>query len=293
MRIGFIGLGAMGGPMARNLLAAGFPVTGYDVVENARQALEKAGGHAAASPAECVAGADIIILMVINADQADSLLFDETVIRAMSPGAIVVTSLTQPPARAAAQAANLESHGIVMLDAPVSGGTAGAKAATLTIMASGPEDAWHKARPVFDSLGKNFFWFGADAGKGSVAKAVNQLLAGVHLAAAAEAMMMAENAGLPLETIHRMISVSAGNSWMWEDRGPRMLQSDPQVTSAVEIFVKDLGIVLAGGNDARIALPLAAAARQMFLAASGLGHGLEDDSQVLKAYRALNGGKNG
>jgi L-threonate 2-dehydrogenase len=124
---------------------------------------------------------------------------------------------------------------------------------------------------------------------GSTAKMINQLLCGVHIAAAAEAMHMAERAGVSTATMHDIISVSAGNSWMWGDRGPRMMQDEPAVTSAVDIFVKDLGIVLGESRALKAGLPLTAAAMQMFLAASGLGHGAADDSQVIRAYRALNG----
>jgi 3-hydroxyisobutyrate dehydrogenase len=156
-------------------------------------------------------------------------------------------------------------------------------------MASGAEAALARARPVFEAVGKRIFDVGREPGMGSTAKMINQLLCGVHIAAAAEAMHVAERAGVSLETMHEIISVSAGNSWMWGDRGPRMMQDDPPVTSAVDIFVKDLGIVLDQGKLARQGLPLAAAAMQMFLAASGLGHGGADDSQVIRAYRALNG----
>jgi 3-hydroxyisobutyrate dehydrogenase len=142
---------------------------------------------------------------------------------------------------------------------------------------------------VFESVAKRIFHVGTDAGLGSTAKMINQLLCGVHIAAAAEAMHVAERAGVPLATMHEIISVSAGNSWMWGDRGPRMMAADPPVTSAVDIFVKDLGIVLDQGKLARQGLPLASAAMQMFLAASGLGHGAADDSQVIRAYRAMNG----
>jgi 3-hydroxyisobutyrate dehydrogenase len=179
--------------------------------------------------------------------------------------------------------------GLAMLDAPVSGGIKGAQAGTLTVMCSGSEAAIARAQPVLQAVGQRIFDVGREAGLGSTAKMVNQLLCGVHIAAAAEAMHVAERAGLSLATMHGIISVSAGNSWMWGDRGPRMMQDDPPVTSAVDIFVKDLGIVLDQGRLARQGLPLSAAAMQMFLAASGLGHGGADDSQVIRAYRALNG----
>jgi putative dehydrogenase len=172
----------------------------------------------------------------------------------------------------------------------VSGGLKGAVAGTLTIMVSGDPVATERARPALNAVGTRIFDVGRAAGLGSTAKMINQLLCGVHLAAAAEAMHVAERAGVPLATMHEIISVSAGMSWMWGDRGPRMMQVDPPVTSAVDIFVKDLGIVLDQGRQARQGLPLAAAAMQMFLAASGLGHGKADDSQVIRAYRALNGG---
>jgi len=146
-----------------------------------------------------------------------------------------------------------------------------------------------RARPVLDAMGQRVFDCGRTIGLGSTAKMVNQLLCGVHIAAAAEALHLAERAGMDPAKMLEIIGVSAGNSWMFGDRGPRMLQADPAVTSAVDIFVKDLGIVLGEGRALKAGLPLSAAAMQMFLAASGLGHGADDDSQVIRAYRALNG----
>jgi L-threonate 2-dehydrogenase len=290
MKIGFIGLGAMGAPMAARLVAAGHEVRGFDVRPAAIQALVAQGGQAAASAQAAAGGADVLWLMVVNGEQADSVLFgDGAAAAALPAGALVVAACTQAPAQAQALAARVAATGLVMLDAPVSGGVAGAKAAALTIMCSGPDAAMAHVRPVFEAVAKRIFHVGNEAGLGSTAKMINQLLCGVHIAAAAEAMHVAERAGLPLAAIHEIISVSAGNSWMWGDRGPRMTQDDPPVASAVDIFVKDLGIVLDHGKRARQGLPLASAAMQMFLAASGLGHGTADDSQVIRAYRAMNG----
>jgi putative dehydrogenase len=290
MRIGFIGLGAMGAPMAARLVGAGHEVRGFDVRPAAVEALVAQGGQAAASARDAARGAELLWLMVVNGDQAEALLYGEAAAAAALPaGALVVAACTQAPAQAQALAARLVGGGHVMLDAPVSGGVAGAKAAALTIMCSGPEAAVARAQPVFEAVAKRIFHVGTEAGLGSTAKMINQLLCGVHIAAAAEAMHVAERAGVPLAMMHEIISVSAGNSWMWGDRGPRMMQDDPPVTSAVDIFVKDLGIVLDQGKRARQGLPLAAAAMQMFLAASGQGHGAADDSQVIRAYRALNG----
>jgi putative dehydrogenase len=290
MKVGFIGLGAMGAPMAARLVAAGHEVRGFDVRPAAIQALVAQGGDAAASAREAASGADLLWLMVVNGEQAEAVLFGDAAATAALPaGALVVAACTQAPAQAQALAARVAVAGQVMLDAPVSGGVAGAKAAALTIMCSGPDAAMARVRPVFEAVAKRIFHVGTEAGLGSTAKMINQLLCGVHIAAAAEAMHVAERAGVPLATMHEIISVSAGNSWMWGDRGPRMMQDDPPVTSAVDIFVKDLGIVLDQGKRARQGLPLASAAMQMFLAASGLGHGAADDSQVIRAYRALNG----
>ena len=289
MRIGFIGLGAMGAPMAARIVGAGHEVHGFDVRTAAVEALVARGGRGAASAREAAAGADLLWLMVVSSDQAESVLFGDGAAAAAARGAVVVAACTQPPARAQQLAARVKEAGLVMLDAPVSGGVVGAQAGTLAIMCSGPEAAVATARPALDAVARHVFHVGSEAGLGSTAKMINQLLCGVHIAAAAEAMTMAERAGVPLATMHEIISVSAGNSWIWGDRGPRMMQDDPPVASAVDIFVKDLGIVLDQARRTKQGLPVATAAMQMFLAASGLGHGAADDSQVIRAYRALNG----
>jgi 3-hydroxyisobutyrate dehydrogenase len=289
MRIAFIGLGAMGAPMALNLVKAGHTVCGFDVRAGAGQALVQAGGTSAASAAEAARDAEVYWLMVVSGEQAENVLFEGGAAQALPKGAIVVAACTQPPALARKTSDRLAAMGLAMLDAPVSGGIKGALVGALTIMVSGDIDVLERARPVLDAVGHRIFDVGREAGLGSTAKMINQLLCGVHIAAAAEAMHVAERAGVSLQTMHDIISVSAGNSWMWGDRGPRMMMEDPPVTSAVDIFVKDLGIVLDQGKLMRQGLPLASAAMQMFLAASGLGHGKADDSQVLRAYRAMNG----
>ena len=289
MKIGFVGLGAMGGPMALNLAKAGHEVRGFDVREGATAGLVAAGGQAAASAADCARGAELLWLMVVSGDQAESVLFDSGAAAALPKGAIVVAACTQAPAQAKRTAERLAAMGLAMLDAPVSGGIKGATAGALTIMVSGDAAVQARAKPVLDAVGQKIFDIGREAGLGSTAKMINQLLCGVHIAAAAEAMHVAERAGVPTQTMYDIISVSAGHSWMFGDRVPRMMQDEPAVASAVDIFVKDLGIVLDQGKLARQGLPLASAAMQMFLAASGLGHGKADDSQVIRVYRALNG----
>lgn len=287
--IAFIGLGAMGRPMARRLVEAQHRVTGFDLNPEALAYLESKGGHAASSAADAARGAEALVLMVVNADQAEAALFAGGALDALAPGAQVILMATCPPARVEAIAQRVEATGRVFIDAPVSGGVVGAEAGTLTIMAAAQPDAFETARPILASMGQRLFHVGERAGQGAAVKTINQLLCGVHIAVAAEAFAMAEKAGVDTALMLDILSQSAAGSWMLANRGPRMLEGEPAVTSAVDIFVKDLGIVMDAGRAAHVALPLAAAAHQMFLAASGAGHGKADDSQVIRAYRALNG----
>lgn len=286
--IAFVGLGAMGAPMAENLVKRQFRVTGFDMRESAREALVAVGGHGAASAAEAAVGAEALVLMVVNAAQARSVLFEAGALDALAPGAVIMLMATCPPGEVEAIAAEVVKSGRHFVDSPVSGGVVGARAATLTIMVGAPDDSFSLAKPVLDTMGDKVFHVGKRAGQGAVVKTVNQLLCGVHIAAAAEALSLAEKAGVDGRVLFEIMGGSAASSWMLRDRGPRMHEPDPAVTSAVDIFVKDLSIVLDAGRAAKTALPLAAAAHQMFLATSGLGHGARDDSQVVRAYRALN-----
>jgi L-threonate 2-dehydrogenase len=287
--VGFIGLGAMGLPMAKNLLAQGFAVRGFDLSPAALDALERAGGVRASSAAEAADGAEVLVLMVVSAAQADAVLFADGGLDALAPDGVVVLMATCPPGAVEAIAARVEDAGRRFVDAPVSGGVVGASAATLTIMAAGPEAAFAAARPVLEALGDKLFHVGLRPGQGATVKTVNQLLCGVHIAVVAEAFALAAKVGLDLRILLEIMSDSSASSWMLRDRGPRMLAAEPEVTSAVDIFVKDLGIVLEAGRETGAALPLAAVAHQMFLAASGRGEGAADDSQVIRTYLAMNG----
>ncbi|PVE23583.1 NAD(P)-dependent oxidoreductase [Microvirga sp. KLBC 81] len=290
-RVAFVGLGAMGLPMATNLLARGFIVSGYDLSSKALDSLESSGGHRAGSAAEAATEADVLILMVVNAAQAEAVLFEGGALDALRTDGVVALMATCPPAAVEAIGERVREAGRRMIDSPVSGGVAGAKAATLTIMAAGTRDTFDRVKPVFDALGDKVFHVGERLGQGAMVKTVNQLLCGVHIAVVAEAFALATKVGVDLKILLEIMSGSAASSWMLKDRGPRMLEPDPEVTSAVDIFVKDLGIVLDAGRDTKAALPLAAAAHQMFLAASGRGEGAADDSQVIRSYLTLNGSK--
>jgi len=288
-KIGFIGLGAMGAPMAANLLARGFAVRGFDLQRPALDALRANGGTPVTSAREAAAGAEILILMVVDAAQAETVLFADGAAGALPEGGTVLLMATCPPGAVEALAARVEAAGRRFVDAPVSGGTAGAAAATLTVIAAAPEAAFAAVRPVLEALGDKVFHVGRRPGQGAMVKSVNQLLCGVHLAVLAEALSLARKVGIELDVILEIMGGSSASSWMLQDRGPRMVQADPPVSSAVDIFVKDLGIVLEAGRGAKAALPLAALAHQLFLATSGRGAGKADDSQVIRTYDTMNG----
>lgn len=284
-----IGLGSMGMGMARNILAAGMELRGFDLSEAARARFAEAGGIACANVAETATGCDLLLVMVVNAAQARAVLFDSGAAGALAPGAVVILCSTVAPSEARSLGTDLADMGHMLLDAPVSGGQVGAEAGTLTIMASGAPEAFDRAGPVLEAIAGKVHRLGDEPGMGATYKVVHQLAAGVHIAAAAELLALGAKAGCDPQTLFEIVMQSAGQSWMLGDRGPRMMMEDPPCTSSVDIFVKDVGLVLQTGREAGVALPLAAVAHQMFLGASAMGHGAEDDSQVLRAYEALMG----
>lgn len=289
-RIGFIGLGAMGLPMATNLVRAGCRVRGFDVVPAARDAFAAAGGQAVASPAEAAAEADVVHIVVATAAQVEAVLDGPDAALARLPArAAVALHSTVPPSFARALGQRLAAAGHPFLDAPVSGGQIGAVEGKLVVMASGPAEAFAAARASLAAMAQRVFELGEAPGIGSTVKMINQHLAGVHIVAACEAMALGVRAGADAATLFQIISMSAGRSWMFENRVPHVLARDFTPLSAVEIFVKDLGIVLDTGRELRFPLPIAAAAHQQFLAAAAAGHGREDDSAVVKVYEHLAG----
>ena len=285
MQLGVIGLGSMGSGMARAAAAAGMAVQGYDLHPTTID-----GVMAAASPAKAAEGADILLVMVVDARQlGDALFGKDGALAALPKGAVVVASATIPAADAERIGQKVEAEGRLYLDAPVSGGAAKAASGELTFMASGSEAAFAKAAPLLDACAATVFRLGPAIGVGSTVKTVHQLLAGVHIAAAAEAMALGARAGADPRQLFEVITHAAGNSWMFENRVPHMLERDFTPRSAVEIFVKDLGLVLDTGRTLRFPLPLAASAHQQFLAAAAAGFGAEDDAAVVKVYERLAG----
>ena len=283
--VAFIGLGSMGLGMAKNLLKHGHKVIGVDPSAAARDAFAAAGGSVAASCADAAAKADVVVVAVVNAQQVDMVLYgDNGAVSSLRKGGLVMQCATVPPAFAKSLGERLARSGHELLDAPMSGGRARAESGELTFMSSGNAPAYAAAESILAATSAKVFRLGDAPGIGSLVKTVNQLLAGVHIATAAEAMALAAKAGADTRAVFEVISASAGNSWMFENRVPHMLDDDFSPLSAVEIFVKDLGLVLNTGHEHRLPLPMAAAAHQLFLAAAGAGWGKLDDAAVVKVY---------
>ncbi|WP_027686610.1 L-threonate dehydrogenase [Rhizobium leguminosarum] len=285
-----IGLGSMGLGMAQSMKRAGLDVVGYDITPAAVDRFIADGGRGASTPAAAAKDADIVVSVVVNGAQTEAVLFGpEGVARAMKPGAVFISSATMDPAVARDLAGRTEALGLHYLDAPISGGAAKAARGELTIMASGSSQAFDTARPGLDAMAGKVYELGDAAGKGAAFKMINQLLAGVHIAAACEAITFAAKQGLDLDKVYEVITASAGNSWMFENRVPHVLAGDYTPLSSIEIFVKDLGIVQDMARSERYPVPLAAAALQMYLAASGAGMGRDDDSSLARLYAKLSG----
>ncbi len=290
MNVGVIGLGNMGMGAAVNLLNKGHAVTGCDVRAESRDAFAAAGGAVAETPDALPADLEAVLVFVINAAQTEQVLFGEHGCLARLPkGGVVLCCATIAPEAAKALGRKIEEAGFLMLDTPVSGGSVGAKAGTMTVMGSGSEAAFAKAAPVLEAISTKVWRLGDEIGVGSTVKMVNQLLAGVHIATAAEALALGIRAGADPETLFKVISESAGSSWMWQNRVPHILAGDDTPSSAVNIFVKDLGIVLDQARALTFPLPLAAAAHQLFLAAAANGQGYKDDAFVIRVWSALTG----
>ena len=288
--VGVIGLGSMGLGVARSLLRAGFEVHACEPRTEVLARFATEGGKAAASPAALAAAADVIIVLVLNAQQVETVLFGpDGAADRLRRGAVVILSATVAPDYAEGAGRRLAERGILMLDAPVSGGAARAASGELSIMAAGPPAAFDKVAAVLQAIAAQVHRLGDRPGQGSQVKLVNQLLAGVHIAAAAEAMAMGIRIGCDPKALYEVICSSAGASWMFQNRVPHVLAGDYTPLSAVDIFVKDLGIVLDSARRNVFPLPLTAAAHQLFLAAAAAGHGRDDDIAVIKVFEALSG----
>ena len=290
--VGLIGLGAMGAGMAQSLRRAGLTVHVFDVRREAAEAFAKEGGVACANLAELGAACDVVISVVVNAAQTEAVLFgsgaqDQGCAAHMKPGSVFVMCSTVDPNWSVALEARLQAMGLRYIDAPISGGAARAASGQITMMTAGQPEAYAMAEPFLNAMAAKVYRLGDQAGAGSQVKIINQLLAGVHIAAAAEAMALGLREGVNPEALYEVITHSAGNSWMFENRMAHVLAGDYTPLSAVDIFVKDLGIVLDVARASKFPLPLSSTAHQMFMQASTAGFAKEDDSAVIKIFPGI------
>lgn len=283
-QVAVFGLGSMGYGMASSLLRAGHRTYGFDVVPAPMERFQAEGG-APGDLAEIAGDLDSVVVVVLNAAQTAAVLFGaDGVVPRLKPGSVVVACATVPPDFAREMAARCVSAGVHYLDAPISGGSAKAAQGRLSIMASGTRAAFAAAQPVLDATAETVFELGHDAGAGSAMKAVNQLLAGVHIAVMAEAITFGITQGVAPGKFVEVISKCAGTSWMLENRAPHIVAGDYTPRSSIDIWPKDLGIVLDIARRSKFGAPITAAAMQQFLAAAGMGLGREDDAAVAKVY---------
>lgn len=286
--VGVVGLGAMGSGMAQSLRRAGYQVHVFDVRETVAQAFAKDGGVACGSPAELAASCEVIVSVVVNAAQTESVLFGPGgCAAAMGAGHVFVMCSTVDPNWSIALEARLAQTGILYLDAPISGGAARAASGEMTMMTAGSPQAYAVCEPMLNAMAGKVYKLGDSAGAGSKVKIINQLLAGVHIAAAAEAMALGLRERVDPAALYEVITHSAGNSWMFENRMAHVLAGDYTPLSAVDIFVKDLGLVLDMARASKFPLPLSSTAHQMFMQASSAGFAKEDDSAVIKIFPGI------
>jgi putative dehydrogenase len=285
---GVIGLGAMGSGMAASLRRAGYALQVFDVRSEVAAAFAQQGGTACASPAELGAACDVVVSVVVNAAQTEAVLFGPGgCAAAMRPGSVFVMCSTVDPNWSMALEKRLNDLGLLYIDAPISGGAAKAASGEMTMMTSGAAAAYARAESVLNAMAARVYKLGEAAGAGSKVKIINQLLAGVHIAAAAEAMALGLREGVDPAALYEVITHSAGSSWMFENRMAHVLAADYTPLSAVDIFVKDLGIVLDLARASKFPLPLSSTAHQMFMQASTAGFAKEDDSAVIKIFPGI------
>jgi L-threonate 2-dehydrogenase len=290
MRVGVIGLGSMGMGAALSALSAGLAVTGCDPREAARDEFIVAGGAAVAKASDLQDGLEALVVLVVNAAQTEAAVFGaEGAAPRLAKGGVIISSATMAPDAARALAAKADAAGLLYLDAPVSGGAIKARAGEMTVMGAGSEAAFAKAAPVLDAIATKVWRLGAEIGIGATVKVVHQLLAGVHIAAAAEAMALGIRAGADPQALYDVVTSAAGNSWMFENRMARVLTGDDAPRSAVDIFVKDLGLVNDMARGLNFPVPLAAQAQQLFTAARAMGQGGADDGFVIRVWQAITG----
>jgi 3-hydroxyisobutyrate dehydrogenase len=286
-RVGWIGLGAMGGPMAAVVARAGHAVKAFDTNPDAVAEAARDGVVAATDVADVARDVEVLALMVATPAQAESVLFGKDGAAAeLQQDAVVLVMATVGPGPVHEWAERLAPLGVEVVDAPVSGGVARAADGDLLMMVSGSTDALAAAQPLLDAMARTAPVVGAEPGDGQKVKLVNQLLCGVHIAVAAEALAFAESMGLDAGSTWEVLRHGAAASFMLDDRGARMVDDTAEeVRSALDIFVKDMGLVLGAARDNAYPAPLASAAEQLYTAGRRAGLGRRDDSSVIEVLR--------
>lgn len=283
-------MGAIGKAMALTLAKRGFPLVVYDVRPEPFPELASAGARVATSSREAATACDVLLIMVRNYHQAEAALAGaDGALKGLRPGMTVVVMSTIAPSQTRQLAAIVASTGARYLDAPVSGGFLRAAEGTLTIMVGGPQDVLEECRPVLQAMSTNIYHAGAEVGAGQTLKMVNQMLVGVHEVAAAEAMVLGMKAGIDPDLLYDVVSRSAGDSWIFRNRMERVIARDFSSKGALEILLKDLGIVLSAAQELQMPLLLAPVAYQVYQMAAVAGLANEDDSAVVKVIEGLAG----
>ena len=290
--VGVIGIGAMGLPMAQRLFACGHRVAARDVRNEAEQAARAAGLAVCASPAALALQCEVVIVVVADAAQVETVLFGDDGVAAANGARTVLLCPTIGPDDTARFAARLATHGIETIDAPVSGGPARALAGTLSMMLAAPAGPLARWESLLADMAAHRFVIGSVCGDAAKAKLVNNLLAGIHLVAAAEAMALAEKLGLDADIVARLVNASSGASWMFSDRMPRALARDyDPPRAATRILTKDLTLATALAASVGHPSPLGDAALARLGAAVNAGDGERDDASVIETYRRRTGGE--
>jgi 3-hydroxyisobutyrate dehydrogenase len=287
MNIGFIGLGNMGLPMALNLLKAGHQVTGFDLVQSQLDAFAKAGGKTVASANDAVKGVDVLVSMLPASRHVEGLyLGDAGLLANANPKTILVDCSTISPKVAQAVAAAAQAKGFVMVDAPVSGGTAGAQAGTLTFMVGGENSAVECIRPLLEKMGKNIFHAGG-SGAGQTVKVCNNMLLGIQMLGTCEALRLGIANGMDPKILSDIMSKSSGRNWALElyNPCPGVMENVPSSKGyaggfGVDLMLKDMGLATENAETLEASIPLAKLAQQLYEAHSKAGHGQLDFSSV-------------
>ncbi len=290
MKVGFIGVGAMGKPMATNLLKAGYEVHVFDLAEAAVQEMVSRGAVACKTNTELAAGVDVVFTSLPNSAIVESVMNTPGgVFDACRPGTVIIDMSSVSPGSTQRMAKIAESKGLKYVDAPVSGGTAGAAAGTLTIMVGADQETFDRIRPILEIIGKNIYHVGG-TGLGDAIKIVNNLLLGCNMAALAEALVLGVKCGLKPETMQEIISVSSGNSYALTAKLEKfVMEGNFEGGFAMNLQHKDLGLALEAGKDVGVPLPITSLATSIYEMGRAQGLGKEDMSAVIKVWENMTG----